>query len=98
MNEEEGWGYFLIKRYKKKHNCSLCYNAFREEGCLEFLVYKCLCKCENNEEMCRFCVQYTQKYIHLCKCGHYIERHLCDNLPQTYDMVNKGFENGIVKL
>ena len=67
MNEEEGWEHFLIKRYKKKQNCSLCYNAFREEDCLEFLVYKCLCKCcKNNEEiMCRFCANIL-KNIFIC--------------------------------
>ena len=67
--------------------------------CLDLFVYKCLCKgCNLEEIMCRFCAQYTQKYIHLCKCQRNIERHLCDNLPAAYDLVNKGFVNVTLKL
>ena len=97
MNED--WGYFLIRRFENKQNCSSCYNAFRGGKCLDLFVYKCLCKgCNLEEIMCRFCAQYTQKYIHLCKCQRNIERHLCDNLPAAYDLVNKGFVNVTLKL
>ena len=84
---DETWGYFFKKRYEKKPNCSLCYNVFREHHCFEFFVYKCICKCcEREEIMCRFCAQHTQKFVHLCKCERYIERHLCDNLPIEYNL------------
>ena len=39
--------------------------------------------------MCRFCAQYTQKYIHLCKCARDIDRHLCDNLPEEYKLAGE---------
>ena len=68
---------------KKKKNCSLCYNAFREQYCSEFLIYKCLCKsCEGEEIICRFCSQHVNDFVHLCNCGKYCERHLTRNLVE----------------
>ena len=80
---DETWGYFFRRTYKKKQNCSLCYNAFRDTNCFEFLIYKCLCKsCEREEIICRFCSQHTRDFVHLCNCGKYCERHLTRNLVE----------------
>ena len=78
---DETWGYYFRREYKKKPNCSLCYNAFREQNCFEFLIYKCLCKsCEGEEIICRFCSQHVNDFVHLCNCGKYCERHLTRDL------------------
>ena len=82
-------GVFFKRTYEKKPNCSLCYNAFRELHCFEFLVYKCLCKsCEREEIVCRFRAQHVRDFVHLCDCGKYVERHLCDDLPREYNLLN----------
>ena len=79
---DETWGYFFRRVYKKNPNCSLCYlYAFREQYCFEFLIYKCLCKsCEGEEIICRFCSQHVNEFVHLCNCGKYCERHLTRDL------------------
>ena len=77
---DKNWGTFSKKIYKKKQDCSICCNAFREENCFEFFVYKCLCKCcEREEIMCRCCAYTNQHFVHLCKCKKN-ERHITSSI------------------
>ena len=73
-------GIFREKFMRRNKIVVFVFNAFREDKCFEFYVYKCSCKiCEKEEVICRSCAFKEAHYVHLCKCKKN-ERHITSTL------------------